>query len=303
MVTGRHLTLFFHEDDVKTRFFIAEADGQPIELQYFQYSDFEKTVEKNTYKGQLLIYINEFKSGNDGLNRKVEDVRYNEGDLVTIVTAINGEVSLAKRKSAVRLFGGLGLNNTKIQFHDGLRLLEVPVTESTITNLVVQGAPVTKYSTTSSPKFDFGVDLFTNPTVQRLVFRTELAFSYANADFQYDVFSSQANGNIPLHRGFTQYTAVLTPQILYNIVNRNAFKFYVDGGLGLNFSGYTKNALQLFDLKSFWPNFPLQAGIILNKKVEFSFTYIGYASYSQFMTPINILRSQSSCIGFKYLFQ
>jgi hypothetical protein len=301
LVTGRHLTLFFHEDAIKTRFFIAGAGGQPVELQYFQYFDYEKTVEKNTYKGQLLIYINEFMPGNVRLNSKVEDVRYNEGDLEAIVTEINGEAPITKRKSVFRFYGGVGLDNTTIRYHDGTREIEVPVTEANITNQVITGLSVTKYTTASTPKFDVGIDLFTNPAIQRLVFRTDLAFSYASGAFQYDIFNYNVDGNIPFHYSFTQYSVVLTPQILYNIVNRNTFKFYIDGGMGLNFSGYTHNAMQELALKSFWPNFPIQAGIILNKKIEISFTYTGYATYTQFASGNNILKNQSTSIGFKYL--
>ena len=183
LVTGRHLTLFFQQDNVKTRFFIAEGDGQPVELQYFQYFDFEKTVEKNTYKGQLLIYINEFMPSDDKLKGKVENVRYNQGDLEKIVSEINGDLIPVNRKSMFRLFAGIGLYSTKTELDDNTQNIEKPVTESTITNYVIMPEQITRFSSTVSPKIGFGVDMFTNPEVQRFIFRTELAFSYITVIF------------------------------------------------------------------------------------------------------------------------
>jgi hypothetical protein len=113
---------------------------------------------------------------------------------------------------------------------------------------------------------------------------------------------------------FNQYTATITPQILLNIYNKEKFKLYLDVGAGLNFSAYSNNKLILEDtrspanntaephpnLESFWLNFPFQAGVILNKKIELSLTYFGYDTYTN-NTNYDI-KNSSIGLGVKYFF-
>lgn len=299
---GKHLTLFSHQDDIKIRYFIAE-NGQPIELRYFQYYNTEnQPVEKDTYRGQLLFYINKFMPGNTRLNKQAEDARYNQSDLATIIAVINGEASFAKNKSHIRLFAGLGVVRTKSQLYDNTHLIQTTVTESTITSVVINPLNEITSSTTLSPKIDFGVDLFANPNVQQFVFRTELAFYLVKGNFQYAIYNQATDANVNSGYSFDQYSATLTPQILYNLYNKDNFKFYIDGGIGLNFSVYANNTMKAFDLNSFWTNFPIQAGVILNKKIEFSLTYTGYASYTSYINNGFDIKNKSISLGFKYLF-
>lgn len=91
-------------------------------------------------------------------------------------------------------------------------------------------------------------------------------------------------------------------------------KVYIDGGLGINFSAYSNNkftvpkfsaevgAIEMppYKLNPVWISFPIQAGMVLNRKVEFFFTYIPYAyytSYSSFYAG-----NSSMNLGMKFLF-
>jgi hypothetical protein len=302
IVTGRYLTLFYHQDDVKTRFFIAKTNGQPVELKYYQYySTDNQPSEKDTYKEQLKFFTSEFMPGNIMVNKQVDNARYNQSDLEALVSEINGETNIVKRKSYVRLFAGLGMISTKSQLNDDTHQIQTTTTESTITSVIIIPLKATSFSTTLSPKIDFGIDFFANPDVQQFVFRAELSFYLAKGNFQYAIYNQGSDTNVNSGYSFDQYSATLTPQILYNFYNKDNFKMYIDGGIGLNFSVYANNKIKGFDLNSYWANLPIQAGIILSKKIEFSVSYTGYASYSGDGGGFN-LKNRSVGGGFKYLF-
>src|SRR6185437_6718177 len=83
---GRFLRLYYHGDNIKTRFFIAETDGSPVELNYYEYINESSAVTKSAiFKGQLILYANKFAAGNDKLINKIEQSDYNAEDLQNIV--------------------------------------------------------------------------------------------------------------------------------------------------------------------------------------------------------------------------
>lgn len=302
IVTGAHLTLFSYQDEIKERFFVAEND-QIIELKYSQYySTANQPIEKNTYRGQLIVYVHELMPGNSKLNDRAERAFYDEGDLKDIISKLNGNGNFSiPKKPFYRLFAGLGVNVIKTELTDNTHQIGLPLKAGTVTYYDIEPLRVTKVSTKVYPRVNFGIDFFANPDVQQLVFRGELALSYANADFQYDVYNGEADANVPLSYSFKQYTATFTPQILYNIFNKENLKFYIDGGVGLNFSTYPNNVGK-YDLNPFWTNLPIQTGVVVNKKVEFAVTYTGYANLSQFAGPTHGIKMKSMSAGFKYLF-
>ncbi len=283
LVTGSHLTLFYHADDIKTRFFIAETNGAPVELKYYQYyNDENQIVTKDFYKGQLLLYINKYIPGNNKLISKVDRGEYHQSEIETLVDDINNNGIAIKKKSYSRLFAGIAINRTSTE--------EV--------NLFTPFAT----HTTISPKINLGIDVFNNPNVQQFVFRTELSFSYITPQFRYPAISNYVYT-------FNQYTASVTPQILFNIYNKDNFKVYIDGGIAFNFSAYGNNKLiyqsgsilkKPYDLEPYWSNFPFQVGVTLNKKIEIAFTYAGYAAYTKYSGAS--VSNQSTCLGVKYLF-
>lgn len=304
IVTGVHLTLFSFQDEIKERFFVGE-NGQIVELKHsLYYVNENQPVEKNTYRGQLIIYIHELMPGNSKLNGRAESALYNEGDLKDIISKLNGNSNFSTpRKPFYRLFAGFGVNTTKTELNDDTHQIGLPKTAGTITYYELGPLQVTKFSTKAYPRINFGIDFFANPDVQQLVFRAEVGLYYASADFQYDVFNADADANRPLRYSFKQYTATLTPQILYNIFNKDNFKFYIDGGVGLNFSNYASTTAKSYDLNPFWTNIPIQTGVVVNKKLEFSVTYAPYANLSQFVVrSAKGIKMQSMSAGFKYLF-
>ena len=297
VTTGARLTLYYHKDEVKTRYFVARAVGRPAELSYYEYySDANQTRKSAIYQGQLILYINEFDPGNEKLIRKAESSNFEQRDIEGIVDAINNKGKAVKRKTFNRFFVGIGTN----------------LTNAEIGNIDYEPSSM-NHIATISPKVSLGLDMFGNPNVQKLIFRAELSFSYIDPKFKYPVTISGVNTNDSYQ--FNQYTASVTPQLLFNFYNKDKVKIYIDGGIAFNFSAYGNNKFisqsryvnilspitipNPYKFEPYWVNFPLQVGVTLNKKIEFCLSYAGYVAYTKY--PGFYASNQSMNIGVKFL--
>jgi hypothetical protein len=279
LVTGKHLTLFKHRDAIKTRFFIAETAGEPAELRYHEYYNPQRQVAtSDVYRGQFLWYINKFSPANSKLIARAQQATFDDESLEGLVNQINAnEAAAGSKQSNARLFVGIALvsTDTKVSdIHD-------------FTN------PTVSTYRALSPKISFGVDLFNNPAVQQVIFRAELSFGYITPRLAYPVTINTVTTNEIY--SINQFTTSLTPQVIFNFYNKDDVKVYLGGGIGLNYSVYSKNQFSLadvnanngttvtpqpFPLNALWVNFPIQAGVMLNRKAEVSFSFAPYAYFT-----------------------
>ena len=296
LVTGKYLTLYKYTDDIKTRFFVAETNGIPNELKYYEYyTSAHDIVDKLVFKGQLISYINKFNLEGASLVNKLNRAHYEETDLEQLINEANNnsnKKSTDKKNPASRFFAGISIGRTTTE-----------VSEITIAGLPTD---ILHLQAATSPRINFGVDLFDNPNVQRFVFRGEITFSYANPNYAYQIARVDGTSAHTTY-SFNQYTASVAPQVLFNFYNKDDFKLYIDAGMAFNFSSYTNNKFVIDQsdiagpyLAPFWINFPLQAGMVLNKKTEVCLTYINKASFSR--SSSFDANNQTVSLGVKFLF-
>jgi len=299
LATGEHLTLFKHRDDIKTRFYIVETAGEPAELRYHVYfNPGRQIVTSDVYKGQFLWYINKYAPANGKLIARAQRAAYDDADLEGLVNQLNANQAVAGNKqSNTRLFVGIALVSTTTKVSD--------VHDFT--------TPTVSHYRALSPKINFGIDMFGNPNVQQVIFRAELSFGYIRPQLPYPVTINTVTTNEIY--SFNQYTTSLTPQVIFNFYNKDDVKVYLDGGIGLNYSLYSNNKFSLadvnanngttavprpFPLNALWVNFPVQAGIMLNRKAEVSFSF---APYAYFTNGANFYAgNKPMSLGVKWLF-
>lgn len=296
LVTGDQATLFYNNDKKKDRFFISEKNERPVELKYYQYYTNEQDIKEIcVYRGQLVLYINKFNAGNTDLMKEVARTRYAQVALEHLVDEINGieqaNSNVKTKKSSNRFFIGVGVTNTQTVYH--------------YTNFAT--VPT---SSTISPKIDLGYDVFVNPNIQKLILRADLSLSYITPRL---ILPTSANSNTNDIYRFNQYTVSMVPQLLYNFYNKDNFKVYIDVGVSFNFSSYSNSKIidpntgtkdpneQPYHLEPYWANFPLQIGVMLNKKMEFSFTYTGIAPYTQYV--YSSLSNRSASLGMRFYYK
>ena len=276
---GRYLTLFAYTDNIKSRYYLLESgESQPQELSYHAfYNPEESTAVKYVYRyrTQLLYLAQKYNTGATG--KTIAQANYTESDLLRIVGNINGDsVSqfISKKLSGRRWFAGIGANYANFHLNSGNGYAD-------------ESGEVHNRVGSLFPKIDIGRDFLINKTTQGLIFRAELSFTANNYSISY-----QYNLNfVPLVStlNFKQYNNSLTPQVIYNIYNKENLKIFVDAGISLNVSLYnhyqfiTKYPGTSFPIKAkdnypvldkFWTSFPLKAGISLNKKIEINVCYV-----------------------------
>jgi hypothetical protein len=299
IVTGKYVTLYYHNDKTKIRFLIAERNSSPVELMYYSYYTESGAIgHLDIYKGQLNLLISKFQ--NSKLTRKAENTNYELSQLESLANEINGDKPGSNR-SASRFFLGIALNSSNVQINN--------------TNHIDNPQSLTY----TSPKISAGIDIFGNKSVQKYLLRTELSFSYIKPRFNY---SEDPQFNIKtmsdIGYSFEQYTLTATPQLLVNIYNKTKFKLYLDGGIGLNCSAYSNQELNIkytnvyntvttssaenpYKLSGFWLTYPLQIGAVFNR-VEVHLTYIAKSDYGTGVGYGGFHASnQSVNAGLKYL--
>jgi len=284
--SGDRLTLYYNSEIHKNRFFIAEKGQPPVELKYYEYYDQSNTevVFRNLYRGQLLLYAYKFSSGDQNLKNKIEQAKFEQPDLEEIVDEINGTGILKEgststhkaEKSPTRLFGGVGLNSiSTTYYYSGL-----VTTTTTGGQTMVSASFGSRNSSTQALKFDFGMDVFINPDIQQFVFRTELSFSSFSGHFSLPATATTSIAGSDL--SFTESSLTVTPQFLFSVYNKDKVKVYIDAGFGLNRSSFSNNSDGTGESASggymFRAYFPIEAGIILNKRFDISFTYASFTT-------------------------
>lgn len=268
---GKYLTLFYHSDKRKTRFFIAEKDAEPVELNYAQYyQNNHDVVVSSSYRNLLIYYIQKYAPGNDMLIHQAQTVEYTEAGLENLVSSLNGDTKTNKTKPNARLFVGGGINFV--------------TAEVLTTNNSYYPSPV-------SPTINAGVDVFVNPDVQQLVLRAQLSLWYVNS-------------SIPLYTNASvqQFNATITPQLLFNFYNSDNLKWYIDAGWSFSFSAISSSGLPSQGASNpsgaKWSNFPLQIGVTINKSFDISLQYTGYGGYIDF--PSFAMADKAVGVGIKY---
>jgi hypothetical protein len=276
---GKYLTLFRYTDNIKTRFFLLEAGhSQPEELIYhaFYNADQSSSVQYvNRYRNQLAYLAQKYAGSNGKLDKEVLAANYDESDLIKIIQTINGgssKQSSVQNLSGSRWFAGIGVNYSTLEL-------------TTYSGTSFGGSTVNN-SGSVLPKITAGIDVFANQNVQSLIFRAELSVTASSFNI-----SNTNNTRVPHSTSsleFTQLNGAVTPQLIYNIYNKQELKVFIDAGAALNFAAYNQyqyvtkyeNSLPE-DVQSnypafdkFWVSFPIKAGITLNNKIEINVCYI-----------------------------
>lgn len=297
---GTNVTLFSYKDPLKTRFYVLEKGGaEPYELirqLYYRQREAQNTVmTNNEYIRQLLILLRKFNKATKSNERKLSGLQYYQNDLLKIVSIINDQDFAKSKVSPVRLFAGAGIHLSRAGYSGADDLANSDARSRTYLG----------------PSISAGIDLLKNPSIGKFLLRTELTFLMSENEVS---TTTKSESSARLSHSFKQMSLILTPQLIYNIYNTDAMKFFAGAGVGMNFSKYSDNITKRYNsrfdeekiyeddvhLKKF--NFSLQGklGVVLKKRFEFSAGYVvpsAISDYNSFSVHI-----QRTTFGVYYLF-
>jgi len=205
---GPNVTLLYHDDDIKYRYFILENRNNAIaELKYYQYTDnSDKVVSKPVFISQLDQLSLKYTNKSIYANSSAPDNAYYEDVILRYVKLINNNVSIEEnRESHFHFFVGLAFKYNNSFFNDG-----------------PAGFNYEKYSSSVSPMASIGVDISANPSVRNHV-RIEAAVYTENARF---------NGT-PAYFSLKRVPVAIIPQYIFNLSNNEKLKFFLSIGAGI----------------------------------------------------------------------
>lgn len=301
LTTGAGATLLAYTDSLKERFYIRTGQTTiPQELGYATYindpaDNGSQPIEKyiRQYQRQLIALASSINRYNSKLTGQISRSAYTKDDLVKIVNIINGNTGNAKNTatshSGIRLFAGISAVQSKLKYSGGI-------------NIASSNQSSASYY---SPKISIGADLLNNVNIGALIIRAELSL-YAT-DLK-DVAGTSASS-------LKQTNIIFTPQVIYNLYNAAAFKFYLGTGINIAFAQYSNNNYS-FDIQDYnhtivtfhkyistatmHYSIPVKAGFVFHQKIELFGAYYTTATITNAITysgNVNVLEA-----GLKYLF-
>ena len=295
--SGQPLSLFRHKDKIKNRFFISEGGTEPVELKLYQFYANVGTATNNSNVQQYKIYqdtllaLAQKYNASKSVEARIMKTDFTESDLFSIIKLINNDKATKE--------SGIG----------GTRLYAGILFVQTTTDFLGSNHLGGQRSQSYIPTLNAGLDVFTNRYTKRLFLRFDLSLSADKPRFK-----SQEENLDTYDYKFDRYTAMLSPQLIYNLYNRETFKLYLGIGVGVNYSvygkdnrliynttyGYTTTEKNPYNLNSFAINPILKAGTFISKTLEI---------YAQYMPPDYItnyvsfgVRTSSLGVGVHYLF-
>lgn len=288
--SGQHVTLYVYTDRIKKRFYIQDkTDSIPVELfreLYHAVDDPAKEIVNIKYARQLLDLYRKYDKWSEGNERALGVLKYNDSEMIKAVSVINDQKLERSKFSKTRWFAGASLDLARSRFFGDHELASANA----------------KIKRVASPMISGGIDVFVNPAIRRTVFRTELSLVKSNSEV------STGGG----YNAFDMVTATLSSGVLYHLYNTDNFKVYLSGAAGFNFSNYSNLVAYKFlngtehkvdrtlEFKKLNITFPVNLGVVLNKKIELLAGYNFPTSLTDY--PWIRVYRQRFRFGMNYLF-
>lgn len=307
LVDGGPVTLYSYNDANKKRFYVQDAGNpMPEELRlvkYLQPDNPKVVVIDNRYLRQLAQLDSRLRTDGTFSEQRWRNVRYLEADLSAAVAKMNGTEGVAIGKKPMRFFVGAALSASTAKY---------------VGDSYYAGSD-SKNKVSYSPSLSVGVDLFANSAIKKLIFRAELGISSNKYDIT-NVISNigKVSSEVSTYtHTFNEVAVQLSPQVIYNLYNKENFKYFLAAGAALNIASYSKSLkTKVFTTSYMSEKTTIDAdpvpfrgvyftprvatGVVLNNRWELSAHYIlpaaitSYANYNIEMGRVNA--------GLTYLF-
>jgi hypothetical protein len=281
IIKGKYINLYKYTDKIKTRYYVLNNISHGVdELKYYSYFNGETStmVDVTSYRRQLFRIVANQQAVSEKLTSVINRCKYNEDDLVRVFLAINDggtQQAIYKNASGMRFFVGLGARNSKLTFNG------VNPAFSDGTN-----------KSSFSPVIAGGIDLLINKHTQRLLFRFEL--EAANNHFNFaNILTGYSGEHVSLD--LKQYVVSIMPQVIYNFYSAENLKIFAGAGFSVNIAAYnnynysTTTSFGLTSIRNKYPdfqhlyfNFPLRAGVLINKRIEVYGLYTSTSSMTDY---------------------
>jgi hypothetical protein len=248
--------------DFKLHLFVRENNSDFNELKYKVYFDAERSVlsYQNLFRAQLQKYL-EGNLQQGKWVRYLEHARYATKDITVFIAGVN-DMKIPKQKTTnINFFVGGGAVYSSIKFKGSSDLDRM------------------SYKGGVGPSVGLGMDLRSTRNLQDVTVRLEIFYSSAH-------YKGEGTTYLDYPTTYTIDQTNITPAfaVLYNFLRSPAYKVYIGGGLGYNFSSYSRNRYTMvynggnstfindnyLNFEKSWVEVTGRVGGFIGKKIELS---------------------------------
>jgi hypothetical protein len=318
---GDKLTLYSYKDGLKTRFYLLEKGTRiPLELAYSQYRNGSQLVVLPTYRVQLLKTATRQGALTPALERDIHAAAYTKAALLKISTQINGLKSAGAGQQEVsgaksRLFVGAGGNLNRVTYKG-----ESPVTYDKLGSSSMPTYKSQVLTTALSPKVSAGMDIFANPAVQKLILRGEVSATLVKSNITTTHQFLYPEEEVDFTYSLSGLQVAFSPQLIYNLYNRERCKFFVGAGVSLGAMRLSQNEMHrqpkrpdsryeetrtanYFQLKNMYLSGLFRTGVLLNNRLELSASFQNPVELTNYATAKGAsVRMGSTQVGLAVMF-
>ncbi|AEW02212.1 hypothetical protein Niako_5983 [Niastella koreensis GR20-10] len=255
------------------------------------------------YHGELMAYLLLQPKYDKKLARQIQTIGYTEKELGKVVAALNGVTGQNvpyvsnNRKKALSFYAGAGAIYSTLTFSGD--------------NVYLKGMD---FGWNTGPAIMAGVELFSDRSFRELSFRLEVA--YSSISYKADnLLTRNSVGSDTIHYELKQRNITPSLIVLYHIIRREKFRYYIGAQFAYNLSSYPTNALtathsyttivskndSYLSFDKNWPIVNIKTGAIINRRWDVGITGSLWGRNLNTSTMHNNVKQYALWLGYHFL--
>jgi hypothetical protein len=303
LVEGPVLNLY-EVYDFKPHYYIQDSTKSYRELTYkCTWGEVPNRMKiGNYFRGELIAYLILLPQYNLKLARRIENISYTDKEIGKVVAALNGLTGQSVPYVS---------NNSKksFSFYAGAGAIYSTMTFSG-ENAYLKGAD---FGWKTGPVIMAGVEFFSERNFKQLSFRFE--FAYSSIGYKADnLVKSSSTGIDTIHFEIKQRNIIPSATVLYHIVRKEKFRYYIGAQLAFNFSSYPANTLtakhsytiypsktnNYLSFDKYWPIINIKTGAIINRRWDVGITGSAWGRNFSNTTLHNKVKQYALWLGYHF---
>jgi hypothetical protein len=304
LVEGPVLNLY-EVYDFKPHYYIQDSTKSYRELTYkCTWGEVPNQMKiRNLFRGQLLAYLNIQPQHDKKLASRIENISYTSKEIGKVVAALNGLTGQSvpyvsnNSKKSLSFYAGAGAIYSTMTFSGDngyLRAID--------------------FGWKTGPAIMAGVELSSERNFRDLSFRIEVAYSSIGYKAN-NLFIKMSPGIDTVHYEIKQRSIIPSATVLYHIVKKEKFRYYIGAQFAVNISSYPVNAFtakheyprypthtnKFISFNKSWPIINIKTGAIINRRWDIGITGSVWGSSVSTTVIHNKVRQYALWLGYRFI--
>jgi hypothetical protein len=304
LVEGAVLNLY-EVYDFKPHYYIQDSTKSYRELTYKCTLDEVSNRMKvsNYFHCELMAYLILRPQYDKKLANQIQNISYTAKEIGKVVAALNGLTGQSVRYVS---------NNSKksFSFYAGAGAIYSTMTFSG-DNAYLNGM---NFGWKTGPAIMAGVELFSERNFRELSFRFEVAYGSTNYEAN-NLITGSSFGTDTVHYEIKQRNIIPSATVLYHLVRKEKFRYYIGAQFAVNLSSYPANAFtakhqytsypsyssKYISFEKTWPVINIKTGAIINRRWDVGITGSVWGSNVNTAGVHNKVKQYALWVGYHFI--